>query len=104
MFNTFIKMRSELISQIARDLDDDYEDVLDFIHVVQDPNGDITERRRAEELAVFVLECGSYLLHFFGPAKYLFECGSQMKVEKMRNNMLPAGNRVGGRIADLSPV
>jgi len=43
MFYIVKEMRSEPTAQIARDLDRDYEAVLDFVHKVQDVSGDIDE-------------------------------------------------------------
>jgi transposase-like protein len=43
MFYIVKEMRSEQTAQIARDLDRDYEAVLDFVHEVQDVSGDIDE-------------------------------------------------------------
>jgi transposase-like protein len=43
MFYIVKEMQSELTAQIARDLDRDYEAVLDFAHEVQDASGDIDE-------------------------------------------------------------
>jgi len=41
MFYMIKEMRSELTAQITRDLNRDYEAVLDFIHEVQEASGDI---------------------------------------------------------------
>jgi transposase-like protein len=43
MFYTVKEMRSEPTAQIARDLDRDYEAVLDFVHKIQDMSGNIDE-------------------------------------------------------------
>ncbi|WP_085945724.1 IS1595 family transposase [Halococcus salifodinae] len=43
MFYIVKEMRSEPTAQIARDLDRDYEAVLNFVHKVQDVSGDIDE-------------------------------------------------------------
>lgn len=43
MFYTVKEMRSEPTAQIARDLDRDYEAVLNFVHKVQDVSGEIDE-------------------------------------------------------------
>jgi len=43
MFYIVKEMRSELTAQIARDLDRDYEAVLDFVHEIQEASGDIEE-------------------------------------------------------------
>jgi hypothetical protein len=43
MFYIIKEMRSEPTAQIARDLDRDYEAVLDFVHEVQDVSGEIDE-------------------------------------------------------------
>jgi len=43
MFYTVKEMRSEPTAQIARDLDRDYEAVLDFVHEVQETSGNIDE-------------------------------------------------------------
>ena len=43
MFYIIKEMRSEPTAQIARDLDRDYEAVLNFVHEVQDASGDIDE-------------------------------------------------------------
>ena len=43
MFYIVKEMRSEPTAQIARDLDRDYEAVLNFVHNVQDVSGDIDE-------------------------------------------------------------
>ena len=43
MFYIVKKMRSEPTAQITRDLDRDYEAVLDFVHKVQDVSSDIDE-------------------------------------------------------------
>jgi hypothetical protein len=43
MFYMVKEMRSETTAQIARDLDRDYEAVLDFVHEVQDVSGEIDE-------------------------------------------------------------
>ena len=43
MFYIVKEMRSEPTAQIARDLDRDYEAVLDFVHKVQDVSGEIDE-------------------------------------------------------------
>ena len=43
MFYIVKEMRSEPTAQIARDLDRDYEAVLNFIHKVQDVSSDIDE-------------------------------------------------------------
>ena len=43
MFYIVKEMRSEQTAQIARDLDRDYEAVLDFVHEVHDVSGDIDE-------------------------------------------------------------
>ena len=43
MFYTVKEMRSEPTAQIARDLDRDYEAVLDFVHEVQETSGNINE-------------------------------------------------------------
>jgi transposase-like protein len=48
MFYIVKEMRSELTAQIARDLDRDYEAVLDFVHEVQDASGDIDEFELSE--------------------------------------------------------
>jgi len=41
MFYIVKEMRSETTAQIVRDLDRDYEAVLDFVHEVQDVSGEI---------------------------------------------------------------
>jgi len=43
MFYIVKEMRSEPTAQIARDLDRDYEAVLNYVHKVQDVSGDIDE-------------------------------------------------------------
>ena len=43
MFYIVKEMRSEPTAQIARDLNRDYESVLNFVHKVQDVSGDIDE-------------------------------------------------------------
>lgn len=43
MFYIVRGMRSELTAQIARDLNRDYEAILNFVHEVQDVSGDIDE-------------------------------------------------------------
>ena len=43
MFYIAKEMRSEPTAQIARDLDRDYEAVLNFVHKLQDVSGDIDE-------------------------------------------------------------
>ena len=43
MFYIVKEMRSERSAQIARDLDRDYEAVLNYVHKVQDVSGDIDE-------------------------------------------------------------
>jgi transposase-like protein len=43
MFHMVKEMRSETTAQIARDLDRDYEAVLDFVHEVQEVSGEIDE-------------------------------------------------------------
>jgi len=43
MFYIVKEMRSETTAQIVRDLDRDYEPVLDFVHEVQDTSGEIDE-------------------------------------------------------------
>jgi len=43
MFYIVKEMRSETIAQIVRDLDRDYEAVLDFVYEVQDVSGEIDE-------------------------------------------------------------
>ena len=43
MFYIVKEMRSEPTAQIARDLDRDYEAILNFVHKVQDVSGDIDE-------------------------------------------------------------
>lgn len=43
MFYIVKEMRSEPTAQIARDLDRDYEAVLDYVHKVQELSGDIDE-------------------------------------------------------------
>jgi transposase-like protein len=48
MFYIVKEMRSEPTAQIARDLDRDYEAVLDFVHKVQDASGDIDEFELSE--------------------------------------------------------
>jgi hypothetical protein len=48
MFYTVKEMRSEPTAQIARDLDRDYEAVLNFVHEVQETSGDIDEFELSE--------------------------------------------------------
>ena len=48
MFYTVKEMRSEPTAQIARDLDRDYEAVLNFVHQVQETSGDIDEFELSE--------------------------------------------------------
>jgi len=48
MFYTVKKIRSEPTAQIARDLDRDYEAVLNFVHQVQETSGDIDEFELSE--------------------------------------------------------
>ena len=43
MFYMVKEMRSEQTAQITRDLDRDYEAVLDFVHEVQEASGNIDE-------------------------------------------------------------
>ena len=48
LFYMVKEMRSETTAQIARDLDRDYEAVLDFVHEVQDTSGNIGEFELSE--------------------------------------------------------
>ena len=48
LFYMVKEMRSEPTAQIARDLDRDYEAVLDFVHEVQETSGDVEEFELSE--------------------------------------------------------
>ena len=48
MFYMVKEMRSEQTAQITRDLDRDYEAVLDFVHEVQEASGNIDEFELSE--------------------------------------------------------
>jgi len=64
MFHIAKEMRSEPTAQIARDLNRDYEAVLDFVHQIQDATGkigsmELTDVCEADEVYVTVGEKGN---------------------------------------------
>src|SRR5699024_11015685 len=60
-----------------------------------------TQRGWTNELAALEDERGSNTFHFFGPIEDFGECRVHVFTEKVQDGVLPAGNTVAGRIADL---